>query len=77
VKKWLIVALSLLWLGWELYAANDHDPHTWPLTEVIVRKVPAYITLPAALLLAVWLPWHFWSAYRAKKRHEQQSEVQR
>jgi hypothetical protein len=61
MKKWLIAALFLAWLGWELIAAFDRDPHTWPLTHVIVTYVPAWIYMPAALLLAVWLPWHLWS----------------
>jgi hypothetical protein len=37
MRKWLIVAFSLAWLGWELIAAFDHDPHTWPLTQVVIR----------------------------------------
>lgn len=61
MKKWLIAVLTLAWLAWELVAAFDHDPHTWPLTQVIVTYVPAWIYMPAALLLAVWLPWHLWS----------------
>jgi hypothetical protein len=68
MKKWLIVALSAAWLAWELYAANDHDPHTWPLTYVLVHYLPAWLTIPAALILGVWLPWHLWTEYRKKRR---------
>lgn len=68
VKKWAIGVLTAAWVVWELVAAFDDDPHTWPLTQLIVTYVPAYIILPVTLLLAVWLPWHFWSAYRARKR---------
>jgi hypothetical protein len=60
MRKWLIVAFSLAWLGWELIAAFDHDPHTWPLTQVIVTYLPVWLYLPAALLLACWLPAHLW-----------------
>jgi hypothetical protein len=61
MRKWLIVAFSLAWLGWELIAAFDGSKATWPLTQIIVTYVPAWIYLPAALLLAVWLPYHLWS----------------
>jgi hypothetical protein len=70
VKKWLIAVLSLAWLAWELIAAFDHDPHTWPLTQVIITYVPAWIYMPAALLLAVWLPWHLWSNRRRGSKKE-------
>jgi hypothetical protein len=70
MRKWLIVAFSLAWLGWELIAAFDHDPHTWPLTQVVITYVPAWIYMPAALLLAVWLPWHLWSNRRRDSKKE-------
>jgi hypothetical protein len=67
VKVFAIVGFTLAWLFWELYANFDGDPDTWPLTWVIVRYVPAWVTLPAALLLAVWLPIHFWTNYQKKR----------
>jgi hypothetical protein len=67
LSKWLILILAVAWLAWELPAAFDHNPHTWPLTEVIVTYVPAYVALPAAVALALWLPWHFYVNYRAKR----------
>jgi hypothetical protein len=63
-KVFSIVILTVAWLFWELWSAFDGDPTTWPLTWVIVKYVPAWITLPAVLVLAVWLPYHFWSNYR-------------
>jgi Flp pilus assembly protein TadB len=68
MRKWLIVALFLAWLSWELIAAFDGSKATWPLTQIIVTYLPAWIYLPAALLLAVWLPWHLWSN---RKRRQQ------
>jgi hypothetical protein len=68
MRKWLIVALTIAWLGWEMVAVLDSNPSTWPLTQIVVTYVPAYITLPAALILAVWLPWHFITEYRRKRR---------
>jgi hypothetical protein len=64
--KWLIVALSIAWLGWELFAAFGHDPGNWPLTEVVVSYVPWPITAAGIAVLCVWLPWHFWTNYREK-----------
>jgi hypothetical protein len=68
MRKWLIVALFLAWLGWELIAAFDHDPHTWPLTQILITYVPAWLTIPAALILGVWLPIHLWTEYRKRRR---------
>jgi hypothetical protein len=60
----LIVVLSLAWLGWELIAALDGNPDTLTLTEVIVTYVPPWLYIPAVIVLAIWLPWHFWTAWR-------------
>jgi hypothetical protein len=57
----------VVWLIWELWSNFDHDPNTWPLTWVIVTYVPAWITLPAVLILALWLPYHFWTNYRDRR----------
>src|SRR3569832_2161111 len=59
--KWLIVALSIAWLGWELIAAFDGDPHTWPLSQVITTYLPPWLYVSLAVLVAGWLPWHLWS----------------
>lgn len=70
VKVFSIAVITVAWLFWELWANFDHDPDTWPLTWVIVRYVPAWITLPAVLILALWLPWHFWTNYRERRKPE-------
>jgi hypothetical protein len=41
MRKWLILGLTLAWLAWELVAAFDGSPSTWPLTQVVVTYVPA------------------------------------
>lgn len=66
VKVFSILGLTLAWLFWELWANFDNDPNTWPLTWVIVRYVPAWITIPAVIVLAVWLPYHFIRNYRER-----------
>lgn len=60
MRKWLILALTLAWLTWELIAAYDTSADTWPLTHLIIKYVPPWIYFPAALLLAGFLVWHFW-----------------
>jgi hypothetical protein len=64
VRKWGIAALTLAWLAWELWAAFDTSQDTWPLTQIVVTYVPAWLYLPGALVLAVWLPWHFWTNWK-------------
>jgi hypothetical protein len=62
--RWLIVVLSLAWLGWELIAALDGNADTLTLTDVIVSYVPPWLYIPAVVVLAIWLPWHFFTAWR-------------
>lgn len=66
MRKWLIAGLTAFWLIWELIAAFDGNDKTFPLTQLLVEEVPAWLTIPAAVVLAVWLPWHFISNYRRK-----------
>jgi hypothetical protein len=75
LSKWLILIITVAWLGWELPAASDHNPHTWPLTEVIVTYVPPWLYLPAALVLGIWVPYHFWSNWRASVRRASKEAV--
>lgn len=63
-KRWGIVVTSLAWLVHELWNAFDDDPHTRPLTYVVVESVPVWLYVPAAALLALWIVPHFWSAGR-------------
>lgn len=69
MRKWLILGLTLAWLAWELPAAFDNNADTYPLTQLIVEYVPPWITIPAAAILAVWLPLHFIGNYRRKSLH--------
>jgi hypothetical protein len=75
MRKWLILALTIAWLAWELIAAFDGSSYTWPLTEVVVTYVPPYITLPAIGILVVWLPAHFAKEYRKQAKHQATWEV--
>ena len=58
-------------IAWELVAAFDGDPDTVPWTDLIVGHVPWPITALGIAVLVCWLPVHFWMAYRAKKRGEE------
>jgi hypothetical protein len=71
VKKWLVAALTLAALGWELVAAYDHDPGTWPLTWIIRAYVPWWIYWPATILLGAFLIWHFSPANRGRYPHKE------
>lgn len=68
MKKWLIVALSVLWVLWELISAGDGNKDTWPLTQILIHYLPPEVVIPAAVLLAAWLPIHFAAAYGKRKR---------
>lgn len=65
MRKWLILALTLVWLAWELIAAYDGSPDTWPLTHLVIKYLPPWIYFPAAVLLAAFLVWHFWPTGRS------------
>ncbi len=53
-------------VGAELVAATDHSPDTVPWTELLT-DLPWWVTMPAALLLAVWLPIHLALRYRRRR----------
>lgn len=63
-RKWLILHLTILWTVWELVAAFDQNRSTWPLTQIVITYLPWWVYMPAAVVLAVWLPWHFWTSGR-------------
>lgn len=50
----------------ELVAAFDGDPDTSPWTHLLVDHVPAPVTFAAIAVLTIWLPRHFWKAYRQR-----------
>jgi cytochrome c biogenesis protein CcdA len=66
MRKWTVVVLFVAFLGWELFAAFDDSPATWPLTQVVVTYVPASLGLGGIALFAGWLVFHFVAAYRSR-----------
>jgi hypothetical protein len=68
---WLAVFLptTLAAVGEELWAALDHDPDTVPWTELLT-DLPPWLTLPAAVLLSVWLTPHLIHWYRLRRATE-------
>ena len=82
---WTVVFLSitLAAIVMEVIAGIFHPAGTIPWTEYLARYVPWPIQLLAYVILAVWLPFHFWRhdhlrkiAYRegfadgARRQHE-------
>lgn len=65
-KRWAAVFLgtTALAVGEELYGAFGGNPDFLPWTQLIVRYVPWPITAAGILVLIVWLPRHFYRAYR-------------
>jgi hypothetical protein len=68
--RWRIAFLGLtgLVIGMELFAACDSSPATRPWTTEIVSAVPMEVTFAAIGALVLWVPIHFWLAYRRKRR---------
>jgi hypothetical protein len=67
--RWRIAFLGLtgLVIGMEILAACDASPATRPWTTEIVGAVPMEATFAAIGALVLWLPIHFWVAYRRKR----------
>lgn len=59
---WTIVFLSitLAAIVMEVVAGIFHPAGTIPWTEYLAKYVPWPIQLAAYVILAVWLPFHFW-----------------
>lgn len=59
---WTVVFLSitLAAIVMEVVAGIFHPAGTIPWTEYLARYVPWPIQLLAYVILAVWLPFHFW-----------------
>lgn len=63
------LSLTVLTLGSECWAAWDGNPRTDPWTDLITTYVPWQVALAVFGALVVWVPTHFWVAYRrAAKR---------
>lgn len=63
----LFLGVAALWTGMEVYAANDHDPNTEPLTTLVVDHVPATLALTAGAGGLAWVVEHFWTRYQRKR----------
>lgn len=59
---WTVIFLSitLAAIVMEVVAGIFHPAGTIPWTEYLARYVPWPIQLAAYVILAVWLPFHFW-----------------
>lgn len=69
-RSWWVaafLAVTTLAVGAELVAGLDHDPDTVPWTELVTRYIPWPVTAVAITVLVVWLPVHFWHAYRQRR----------
>lgn len=66
MRKWGVAAAFLVFLVWEIWAVRDGDPHTWPLTQIVVTYVPAPVTAAVIVWFVAWLPLHFANEYRKK-----------
>lgn len=66
---WTVVFLSitLAAIVMEVIAGIFHPAGTIPWTEYLARYVPWPIQLLAYVILAVWLPFHFWRHDHLKK----------
>lgn len=63
-----IIPVTLVAIGLELWFGLDSNPDTLPWTYWISRYIPWPVQLLAYLILATWLPFHFWQHDRAKKK---------
>jgi membrane protein implicated in regulation of membrane protease activity len=59
--------VTVLALVAELVGAFDGNPNTDPWTDLITAYVPWQLALAVFAALAVWLPAHFWVAYRRRQ----------
>lgn len=56
------VVLMAVIIGYELWCVLGHDPYTPPLTSVVVKLLPSWVTMP----FLVWLVLHFAIRYAKK-----------
>ena len=63
---WTFVSLTGASVAMELVAAFLPSPDRPAWTDLLVGNLPQAIVVPAASLLAAWLPGHFVDAYRRK-----------
>ena len=56
----VFLGITLFAVVMEVIAGVFHVPGTIPWTEYIAQYVPWPVQLAAYVVLAVWLPFHFW-----------------
>jgi hypothetical protein len=73
--RWRIAFLGLtgLVIGMEILAACDSSASTEPWTTLVVRHIPGEVTAALIGALSLWVPIHFWLAYRRKARRQRSS----
>lgn len=69
VRNVVFLTGTFLWVGFELWQAMDGDGYTRPWTDYLT-DLPGWLLLPVVAVFCVWLPWHLWGAYQAKRSKE-------
>lgn len=64
----VFLTLTAAAVGWEIVAAFDGNPDTWPWTQLIITYVPWWVTYPVLIGLFLWLMFHFAYYYVRKRR---------
>lgn len=74
---WTVVFLgiTLAAIVMEVVAGVFHPAGTIPWTEYLAQYVPWPVQLAAYVILAVWLPFHFWRADAERKRAYRAGQV--
>ena len=63
----LFLGITVAAIAMEVVAGVWHPAGTIPWTEYIAQYVPWPVQLVAYVVLAVWLPFHFWRADHKRK----------
>jgi hypothetical protein len=58
----------------ECAAAWDGNPNTDPWTDLITTYVPWQLALAVFGALVLWVPVHFWVAYRRRAKRKQAAD---
>ena len=61
----------------ECAAAWDGNPNTDPWTDLITTYIPWQVALAAFGALVIWVPTHFWVAYRRRMQARSLAQAKR